>query len=129
MGLVSGQMDLWIMSSPLPLLFPGMECLCLVTLGSLNICTTTNVVSLTTLLLVWTALLHKWIVFDKTFVTCQSMSHSFATLSNILSTCTLFPFRTISSLPVPPLLASFVNARYPVSPKTSSSTPPPYLSR
>jgi hypothetical protein len=129
MGLVSGQMDSWTMSNLLPLLFLGMECLCSVTLGSLSTCIIIKVVSLTTPPPVWTVWLHKWIVFAKTFVTCQSLSPSFATPCNISLTCTSFPFRTISSLPVPPLLASFVNVRYPVSPKTSSSTPPPYLSR
>jgi hypothetical protein len=129
MGLVSGQMGSWRWFNPLPPLFPVMECPCSVILGSLNICTITNVVTSTTPLIAWTAWLQKWIAFNKTFVTCQSLSLSSATPCNILLTCTSFPFRTISSLPVPPLLASFVNARYPVSPKTSSSTPPPYLSR
>jgi hypothetical protein len=129
MGLVSGQMVSWIWFSPLLLLILEMECPCSVIQGSLNTYTITSVVILTTPLVVWTPWPHKWIVFDKTFVTCQSPSHSSATPCNILLTCTSFPFRTISSLPVPPLLASFVNARYPVLPETSSSTPPPYLSR
>jgi hypothetical protein len=129
MGLVSGQMGSWTWSSPLPLLVPGMECPCSVIPDSLNTCIIINVVISTTLLLVWIVLLHKWITFNKIFVTCQPTSHSFAILFNILLICTSFPFRTILSLPVPPLLASFVNARYPVSLETSSSTPRHYFSR
>jgi pheromone shutdown protein TraB len=123
MGLVSGQTFSWRWFSPLPLLVPGMECPCSVIPDSLNICIIINVVISTTLLLVWIVLLHKWIVFNKIFVTCQPTFRSSATPSSILLTCTSSPFRTISSLPVPPLLASFVNARYLVSPETSSSTP------
>jgi hypothetical protein len=123
MRLVSGQMDSWRWFNPLLLLFPEMECPCLVTRGSLNTCIIIKVVTLTTPPPVWIAWLHKWIVFSKTFETCQPTFRSSATLSSILLTCISFPFRTISSLPVPPLLASFVNARYPVLPKTSSSTP------
>jgi hypothetical protein len=123
MGLVSGQMDSWRWSNPLLLPFPVMECPCLVTQDPLNTCTIIKVVISTTPLPVWTGLLHKWIAFNKIFETCQPTSHSFAILSNTLLTCTSFHFRTISSLPVPPLLVSFVNARYPVSPKTFSSTP------
>jgi hypothetical protein len=129
MGLVSGQTVLWRWFNPLPLPVPGMECPCLVIPGSLNTCITINVVTSTILLLMWTVLLHKWIVFNKTSGTCQPTFRSFATPSSILLTCTSFPFRTISSLPVPPLLASFVNAHYLVSPETSSSTPRHDLSR